>query len=201
MFVADQLAQINNQLVGGANPVSRFDYFQYDNVGSTILGGKMKTLITILSLILCATLCSAEGTGQQRELAEQLFRVLKADKQYEQIRAPADVDPVMGKLVAGQVSQTSNWEKLKDKYIDAYIQYFSEKDLAKLVEFFSSPTGQKYIENQEKLYPGGMELIMAMVADKEQLSPEEVESRREVMGNFLKTQSKSPSFQEQQEKK
>ncbi len=32
--IADQLAQVNNQLIGSANPVSRFDYFVYDNVGN-----------------------------------------------------------------------------------------------------------------------------------------------------------------------
>ena len=42
--IADQLAQINNQIVGGANPVSRFDYFQYDNVGNRkTMGAKRGT--------------------------------------------------------------------------------------------------------------------------------------------------------------
>lgn len=112
------------------------------------------------------------SAGQQslRELAEELLLIMNVDKQqtemFEQMKnmqmeqmqrmeypggdIPATLSERQNKFfdfIAGEMS----WERMKDRYIDAYVEVFTEEEIQGMIEFFKGPIGQNFIQKTPEL--------------------------------------------------
>ncbi len=145
--------------------------------------------------------------GANRKLAEDLLLIMKIDEQqtkmFDQIKqmqkeqmlaagqsmnvkVPEESIAVQGKIM-DLMSQEMTWDKVKEDYISAYADTFSEEDLHGLIEFYKSPVGQKLIDKSPeltkkmmaigqaqtlKLLPKIKEITASVVADvKEKKTP------------------------------
>ena len=51
-----------------------------------------------------------------------------------------------------------NWDSMKDAYITVYTEAFTEKELGELLEFYRSPIGKKFVEQQPAIVQKSMEI-------------------------------------------
>lgn len=122
-----------------------------------------------------ASAAAQKPAGGSRELAEKFldlsnisiqvdsnYKMLKAQmiQQYERSGAPPEARPVFDKFMAKvdpMLQQALKWEHTKDIYIKMVSDSFSNSELKKLVDFYSSDLGKKALGMAPKLAQRGME--------------------------------------------
>ena len=95
----------------------------------------------------------------KKQVRESYARMMNAfvDNNYSQ----KDADAFANKL-SDMVDKEFTWDKLKDKYIDIYIEAFSEQEMTELKSFYKSPIGQKLIEKMPLLTQRFMEITQTI---------------------------------------
>ncbi|MCB1651868.1 MAG: DUF2059 domain-containing protein, partial [Alphaproteobacteria bacterium] len=66
------------------------------------------------------------------------------------------------------VSSATNWDSMKNEVIAVYTTTFTEQEIAKLVEFYSSDLGQKMIDKLPELFRQGMEIAQKRLMENQQ---------------------------------
>ena len=54
------------------------------------------------------------------------------------------------------------WEKLEPMVVDQYVRLFTEEELRKLLEFYRSPIGQKYVDRMPELIQSSSQMIQEL---------------------------------------
>ena len=135
-----------------------------------MMRSKLITL-TVAFGIICSV--SAEDSG---ELAEELLNimdtqrvlnqmVMQIKKVQEQQLSQMQLTEPQQKEATEFIDKSTNfmlaemdWEKMKGDYISIYADAFTEQDLTALIEFYKSPVGKKFIEQQPVLVQKSMEV-------------------------------------------
>jgi len=116
----------------------------------------------MLSLLLITSSASADKASH-RKAANELIEVAKVHKLIDQMysyvergikismarmNVPKELEPVTAKYskkMIDMLKQELVWEKLKEKYVDIYVEVYSEDELKGLVKFYKTPLGQKLL--------------------------------------------------------
>ena len=89
------------------------------------------------------------------------------------------------------MAKEMSWKNLKDDYISAYSEAFSEEDLKGLADFYKSPLGQKLVDKTPELTTKLMEISQKKV---QQLMPQIKEMSNQMMDEMKKNEaSKAPA--------
>ncbi len=95
---------------------------------------------------------------QNRDLAEQLLIVKKEKENSEQtlsiIRQMLSKESAT-KSWAGEfvkmIDQETSWDKVKEYYIDAYAETFSEKEMKDMIAFYNTPSGKALVQKTPEI--------------------------------------------------
>lgn len=116
-----------------------------------------------LLLLLPAAVAQA-GQDERRKLAGELLECMKFERNMEQSFAVArqmqmaqvksmtlsTFDAKAAKEVRERamnyLQQELSWKNLKEEFVTAYAEVFTEEELAGLVAFYKSPAGKSYVE-------------------------------------------------------
>ena len=119
----------------------------------------MKKITLTAALLFALTPFVFADDQAHKKLAEQLLLTMQVDKQvdsaYDRIKATQkdrlkemnatpDVIESQEKIL-DMMSKEMGWAKLKDDYVAAYADTFTDEDLQGLVNFYKSPVGQKLV--------------------------------------------------------
>ena len=164
---------------------------------------KMNVAIFILALTIVP--CVFADEQSHRKLAEDLLLTMQVDKQvdgaYERMKtvrreqmknmgASQEVMAAQDKMVDMMAKQMS-WKELKDDYVSAYAQAFSEEDLRGLINFYKGPLGQKLVGKTPELTSKMMQVSQKKV---QQLLPQMKEMSNQMINEIKeKASSKTPS--------
>ena len=112
---------------------------------------------------------------EDRQLAEELVRLMKVQESYEQatpqINAMEVPEKIRSEFMAfhegqmEQISEATSWPKVKDKYIDIYFDLFDAQELEGMIEFYSSPVGMSVINKTPRLNERMMYLSQEQVME------------------------------------
>ena len=119
--------------------------------------------VFILCLMGAGSLYADEQS--QRKLAEELLTIMKIGKQVDATfdrmktmhKEQMNSMGVSGGSLSSQdkmmdlMAQEMSWEKMKDDYIAAYSEVFTQEELQGLIDFYKTPLGQKYVEKMPEL--------------------------------------------------
>jgi len=124
----------------------------------------MKTCLACLFAFLFALPVVADDSAARKKLAEELLALMKFDRNIEksfeaarqmqmaQIRTMtlSMLDEVAARDVRQRtmdyMQEQLSWKNLKDEFIAAYADVFTEPELKDLVAFYKSPAGKTYVE-------------------------------------------------------
>lgn len=140
---------------------------------------KLIGLITALAL----SPMNPSWAAEDRQLAEDLVRLMKVQESYEQARpqinamlsnllnameGPEEIRSDLMAFHQGQmewISEATSWPKVKDKYIEIYVDLFDTRELEGMIEFYSSPIGRSVIEKTPRLNERMMSLSQEQVME------------------------------------
>ena len=141
----------------------------------------MMRLIAVIAVLIVSILSPLWG-AEERELAEELMRLMNVEQNLEQMRPQLtamllntmnamDVpDEFRSKLAEHQQSQLDlvldamSWPKMKDRYIDLYVDVFDASELEGLIDFYSSPVGKSFVDKMPLLMQRMMSLSQEQIA-------------------------------------
>ena len=63
-------------------------------------------------------------------------------------------------------SEFLTWEKVRDRFIDIYIDVFTEDELNEIIGFYQSPVGQKMLRKMPELIEKSMQKTQAILQEK-----------------------------------
>jgi hypothetical protein len=130
----------------------------------------MKRFFLVLALapLLVYGSASAEPDNT-RILVEELMALMKVEENLIQTRLQIrvmmtdmvnnmDIDEAMKPTLAQQQGKILDmamegftWPKMKDKFIDIYVDVFTYDEVAALLEFYQSPAGQSFVAKMPQL--------------------------------------------------
>ncbi|MGF1728398.1 DUF2059 domain-containing protein [Photobacterium kasasachensis] len=108
-------------------------------------------------------------TNSHRQLAEELYKAMNveatidiqiesmrniASRQIAEYNAPAEAKAILQENLNKQLSVHVEMLKsvnLYDAYIDAYMNLFTEQEIKTILDFYTSPTGIKFIESNQNM--------------------------------------------------
>lgn len=162
----------------------------------------MMRLIAGLSVVLVSVAGPLWG-ADERELAEELMLLMNVEQGLEQMRP--QIESMTSNLFENMdipeesrsqfrdhqrstmdlVLDRLSWPKMKDKYVDIYLDVFDAHELEGLIEFYSSPIGKTFISKMPLLTQRSMamsqevvmELLPQIQADAERLARELAKQR------------------------
>lgn len=154
------------------------------------------------------------GEAERKKLAEEALVLMKFDRNIEQSFAAArqmqmaqvktmtlsDFDAVAAKEVREKtmdfMQEQLSWKNLKDEFIAAYADIFSEEELKGLVEFYKSPVGKAYVEKVPQMMQKSAEITqrhMIEVGPKVQaIVREEAEKQKATLPLQIKSETRNP---------
>lgn len=145
---------------------------------------------SLLALILGASVCTTSlraqnppaATSDSTALAGQLVDLMHVEKTLDSMKAkmmgmmtpqkPSGIsqdawDQVTKRTQSSMstIFSALSMEKMKPLYVSVYAETFSPEELQGLIDFYKSPTGQKFLEKQPQLQAAIMEKSQAMMKD------------------------------------
>lgn len=82
-----------------------------------------------------------------RPLHAEAKRVMKANMgAFEANEARRNITEKFMERLGDLLTVELGWKKLRDDYVQVYVDNFTEDELAQLIEFYRSPIGQKFVE-------------------------------------------------------
>ena len=162
----------------------------------------------IVTAVVVISLCGIGFTqeDQHRKLAEEFLTLTQTDKQMQmmldqmkavqnqQLAEEENAQEFMAvqDKVFKIIDQNMSWDKIKDRYIDIYVQAFTENDLKDLINFYKSLTGQKFLSKMPELMTQGMQIgqdIMTKITPQiEELISKEAPAPKEMMNKDMTNQ-------------
>lgn len=136
------------------------------------------------------------GDNRTRGLSVQLYHILEVQssidhhskmlkdkiyQEYSRDKFPEGSEPLIKEYINeinGLFHRTFSSPKFKEDVLALYVDIFSEEELAKLIEFYSTPIGQKIVKNQMQL---SSNLSFVMLKYIEKLKPEMKKKQNKMM--------------------
>ena len=150
-------------------------------------GDNMRRIITLMAVELALIVFPVKAQDQSRRaLAEELMNVMDARSQFDKIIAlmkqlipmqEAKIQQITGQSQSSHnvpemqekmfnlVSQSLNWDTLKDDFISIYAQTFTEDEMKGIIAFYKSPSGQALLQKQPQLMQKSLELSQKWMTD------------------------------------
>lgn len=171
----------------------------------------MKLSLSFVAAVMIASSVSA-GEKERKELAEELLGLMKFDRNIEQSFAAARqmqmaqlksqtlsmFDAVAAREVRERtmdfMQEQLSWKSMKDEFIGAYAEVFSEDELKGLVAFYKSPAGKNYVEKVPQVMQKSSEITqrrMLEIAPKVQEIVREVAEQQKAVAP-IKAESRKP---------
>ncbi|HWU69387.1 MAG TPA: DUF2059 domain-containing protein [Stenotrophobium sp.] len=166
-----------------------------------------KALVLILPLLLTAPAWAADTAHADPRTVEKLLEVSHAENVSKQLQAqiralltqqaqqmdaaPADqpiVDKYMKQLSA-TVLPSLDWRKLKPELVKIYSDTFTDKEVADLIRFYQSDTGQAYLRKAPEL---NKQTLLLMQSSLQALLPK-VQDLSRRMGQELQSRHATPT--------
>jgi hypothetical protein len=100
------------------------------------------------------------GVERQVKLAYDNLRSSMLEN-FEASGAPAEARPIFEKYVddvMAVLSKALSWENTKSDYLEVFVEEFTEEEIGRLIEFYSTPLGKKSMEVLPELYRKGAEI-------------------------------------------
>jgi hypothetical protein len=66
--------------------------------------------------------------------------------------------------MAGIMKEELSWEKMKDRYVQAYRETFSQEEIDGLIAFYRTPVGQSFVSKQPELMKRTMTILQQRMA-------------------------------------
>jgi hypothetical protein len=132
--------------------------------------------VILVMLVLCFSSFALADISSHRQAAEEVLLLTNADKlmdplgqqiqqmqirQLQQMNLPPEAYEFAQKYlkrINDIMTRELQWEKMKDDYIDLYVDIFSEPEIRELIEFYKTPLGKKVIEKTPLLMQKSMQL-------------------------------------------
>ena len=168
---------------------------------------KKASVVTFVFALLFVSCVFADERSEQsrRKLAEDVLLTMRVDKQVdgaydqmkiirrEQMKNMGTSEEIMAAQdkMMDMMAKEMSWQQLKNDYISAYSEAFSEEDLKGLVDFYKSPLGQVLVDKTPELTTKLMEISQKKV---QQLMPQMKEISNQMMDEIKKKEaSKAPA--------
>ncbi len=147
-----------------------------------------KALVTAVLVIVVGSLCTvAEAyTKSHIRAAEELLLVMEMpemvsemvdmviESQFQQIPEMAQLEDVFRNFFAKHFS----WERLRNHYIQIYVEAFTEQELREIIAFYQTETGKKLLrlgpELTSKSMILGQEIVIEHMPELEQMILEQL---------------------------
>lgn len=143
----------------------------------------MKTLLLGIAILLSiSTHAYADISADKKAQIQELFEVMGLDEQinggFEAMLGVVDQMSARMQLNAQQKNQLTNiyrdWFKydidhaaMQEKFVQLYADAFTSDEVDKLVAFYKTPTGQKFLEKSPGLMKRGAQIGMQEAKSKE----------------------------------
>jgi hypothetical protein len=161
----------------------------------------MKTIFKT-ALILIFILCSVGYADERshRATAEELLKLLKSDQmmepvfgqmklmmeqQFDQMGVSEDKRPLLKKYTDKLINllrKEMGWENIKNDFISAYVETFTEDEIRAILGFYKTPAGQTFIQKMPLLMKKSVEIsqkkIPEMIEKMQQITTEMIEEMR-----------------------
>lgn len=125
----------------------------------------MQISLIALLLLVSSSLAHAEGDGSHRSAAAKLLRLTAMDEVMvgmaptmteAMVKGNPLLEPYSG-VLRDWATKTMTWENFEERFVQAYIEAFSEDELQEMIAFYETPTGQKAIRLQPELMQKGFQ--------------------------------------------
>jgi len=146
----------------------------------------MKITSTLLLLAVLIFPLSTPAAPPSDQSINQLLRLTKVDKQMDSVFTQMDgmmkasiqqamkgkplsadeqaiLDRQQAKMTAIMKEELS-WEKMKDLYVQAYRETFSQEEIDGLIAFYQTPVGRSFVSKQPELMKRTMTIMQKRLA-------------------------------------
>ncbi|WP_020207530.1 DUF2059 domain-containing protein [Gilvimarinus chinensis] len=125
----------------------------------------MKKLLATAALVICS--------GAQAEPVYELMDLIGSKDQINQMSGQmvsmmVQANPALAPYqeVIGEWSEKYfTWDAMKGDMAEIYRKYFNDEEIEKLIEFYSSPVGEKSIEVMPQLFQEGSQVGMRIAQE------------------------------------
>jgi hypothetical protein len=157
----------------------------------------MRRIGVSVLLSLCIASLGYADSQTHRQAAEEVLRLTKVDKmlgplvdqiQQVQIQQLRQMNLSREAYSAAQrylqrindlVAREMRWQEIKNDYVGLYTDAFTEQELRQLIQFYSTPLGQKVVEKMPVLMEQSMQVgqkkMMKIMPDIQALSEEMIQ--------------------------
>lgn len=106
---------------------------------------------------------SRETMGQMVEaMSKPMHQMVHEEYLKDRDALPADFEARMNTMM-DDMMKSIPWDDLLESMVPVYQKYFTKGDVDALVEFYSSPTGQKLVKNLPAITAESMQVMMPIL--------------------------------------
>jgi hypothetical protein len=146
----------------------------------------MKIPSTLLLLAVLTFGLSTQAAPPSDQSVNQLLQLTKVDRQMDSVLAQMEgaMQASMHRLTKGKplsadeqakldqqqakmaaiLKEELSWDKVKDQYVQAYRETFSQKEIDGLIAFYQTPAGQSLVSKQPELAKRTMTIVQQRMA-------------------------------------
>jgi hypothetical protein len=144
----------------------------------------MRFIVVALLILSCAT-ASSQINDSHRRVAEKLPEIMDVKSSVAGAsQAMADAMAVQNPTLAPYRSVivdwaviSFTWENFEGKFVDIYVDSYSESELRDLIAFYETPTGQKTVRLQPEMMKKGAMLGAQIGEENSDLLTKMIEER------------------------
>ena len=141
----------------------------------------IRVLLLILLTALLFSSTAVASPDSHRQAAEDMLKISRVDKMIEpmmenvmsvmqqqmaQIDIPEDRKPIIEKYnekIVKTLREEMKWEKMKDEFIELYLRVYTEEEIRGLIEFYTSPLGQKMLDKMPELMQASLQISQGLL--------------------------------------
>jgi len=136
-------------------------------------------ILLVLNVLICEPLYGDENT--HRDLAEELLVLTKVEEsreknieafkqmfvsQLQTKNSPENGGENLLSIMTEIWDNDMSWDKIKEGFIDIYVEAFNEEELRQINEFYKSPSGQALLIKMPEITQKSIEFSTALVQPK-----------------------------------
>ena len=137
-------------------------------------------IITLLTTLFISSTAVA-STESHRQAVEEMLSISRVDKMIEpmmenvmsvmqqqmsQVEIPEDKKPIVEKYnqkIIETLRQEMRWERMKDDFVNLYLDVYTEEEIRGLTEFYKSPLGQKMLDKMPELMQASLQISQGLL--------------------------------------
>ena len=137
-------------------------------------------IITLLTTLFLSSIAVA-STDSHRQAVDEMLSISRVDKMIEpmmenvmsvmqqqmsQVEIPEDKMPIVEKYnqkIIDTLRQEMRWERMKDDFVNLYLEVYTEEEIRGLTEFYKSPLGQKMLDKMPELMQASLQISQGLL--------------------------------------